>query len=340
MRVVRSVVWATLTSIVLVGGCSERATPPDAIDASPGVDANAGDAPYDNMCAWVRLETVRKIPNVIVIIDRSGSMNLEFDGGRNRWVALRDALIAEPGGLVATLASDVRFGLVMYSDDPEFGSCPDLSVTPATIDALPAFVSAYMLNSPGGNTPTGDTILETVARIADLAPMREDPTAILLATDGEPGSCADSSDVTAGRALSVEAVTQAFAMGIHTYALSVGTEVGTAHLQDVANAGVGHVTGEPDAPYWVATDISGLDSALWSIVTNVLSCEIELSGGMIDTALACHGTVTLGSDTLECGTDWRPVDSMHIELLGDACERLKHMGEPLTASFPCDVILI
>jgi len=345
-------------------GCSSRGAEPSA-DASPGFDAGGAseagaldtgvtdarplDAPstdagvrdgggYDATCATVRLETRRTTPNVMILIDQSGSMRLGFEPGVSRWTAVRDALLAPPDGLVVTLAPVVRFGVAMYTDDVEVAGCPDLATVPASLDNVAAIQLEYDWNAPSGNTPTGDTVASVLASIDTLVPSRADPTFLVLATDGEPGTCEDGTDVVAGRQRSVDAVTAAYAAGIPTYVISVGTDVAASHLQDVANAGAGHVTGGPDAPFYVATDVSELRDALWTVVGSTVSCTVELVG-RIDPGAACRGTLALDGEVLTCDVDWHAVDATHVELLGTACDRLRRSAGALTGSFPCDVVL-
>lgn len=333
-------------------GCSTRVpdSTPDLGRADAGVDAGFNldfsyDAQYidgefpDGTCAAVHVETTRTTPSVILVIDQSGSMIMDFDGDASRWSVLRDALISSPNGLVTTLQSSVRFGAVMYTDDPEVGSCPDLATAAAQLNALSTVGGLYGVNFPAGNTPTGDAIQSVISNIDTLAPTHStDRTVLILATDGEPGTCADGTDVDGGRTLVVNQVTAAHALGIDTFVISVGVGIAVDHLQDVANAGIGRSASDADAPFWVATNTEGLTGALSTIVGGVVSCDILLAG-RIEPALACDGTVTLGSDELECGSEWRPVDTNHIELLGDACDRLLRMSEDLDASFPCNVLL-
>lgn len=307
-----------------------------------GVDANrdVGPAP-DRTCAAVELGATRTTPNVIFVIDRSGSMDTDFDMGMTRWEVLETAITGMPDGIVFTLQSSVRFGFAMYSDQGGVPGCPDLETVPCALDNFGPIRTEYRMHSPGGDTPTGDSITAVLGMLDTVAPERSEPTIFILATDGEPDTCEDGDDEVNGRRESLEAVQAAFALDppIRTYVISVGTDVGASHLQEFANAGVGVGAGGADAPFWVATDTAGLVSAIETIVGGALSCVVTLEG-MIDPAAACDGTVRLGTDELTCGTDWRAVDETHIELLGAACDRLQTSDDVLTATFPCGVILM
>ncbi len=304
------------------------------------VDAYLGDVPApDNTCASVMLDATRVIPNVLLVVDRSGSMESnEFSPGVSRWDALQGALFDPATGLVTGLESSVRFGIAMYSNDTRTAACPDLFTVPCTINNAESLQAEHTLRTPPrGDTPTGESISAVLGMIDTLVPERgaTSPTFFVLATDGEPDLCADGTALDAGRAASVAATNEAYGMGINTYVVSVGAEVSEAHLQDVANAGVG-MTG---APFYVATDTAGLVGALRTIIRGVASCDVRLEG-MVEPSMACDGTVRLGPDALMCGTDWMLLDDGRtIRLLGAACDRLQSSGETLTAAFPCEAIL-
>jgi hypothetical protein len=272
------------------------------------------------------------------VIDRSGSMDQNFDGTGTRWEVLERALVDNPDGLIYMLQSSVRFGTAMYTNESSPSGCPDLLTVPCAIDNYATIQADYTTRGPGGQTPTGESVSAVLSMIDTLAPVRTDPTIIVLATDGEPDTCADGNDEVNGRIMSVNAAMDAYAAGVRLYVISVGTDTATSHLQEVANAGVGMPVSSGTAPFWVATDTAGLRDALTMIVGGVLSCTVQLEG-MIDVAQACSGTVTLGTDTLACGTDWRAVDSTHIELLGAACTRLQTTMDELSATFPCGVVI-
>lgn len=298
-------------------------------------------APPDSTCARVMVGASRVTPTVIVVIDRSGSMDEDFDRGMSRWDVLRSSLLGMPDGLLFSLQSSVRFGIAMYSQDSDIRGCPDLLTVPARLNNYAAIEAEYSRREPAGGTPTGDSIQAILSMIDTLAPERgTDPVILVLATDGEPDTCEDGDDEVGGRRESIAAVTAAQAMGIDTYAISVGTDVGEAHLQDVANAGLGRtVPPDMNAPYYVATDTTGLSSALETIIGGAVSCTLELEGTISDLAMACAGTVRIGTDVLECGTEWRAVDATHIEILGAACDRLLSGSEEVSGEFPCGIII-
>lgn len=324
---------------------TDTAGPPDAppIDFGPPRDVPLA----DGACASVRLETNRATPNVVLIIDQSGSMGMEeFPAGSGvyRWTALQEALIgstASPGGFIDMLDSSVRFGLVTYREESGIAGCPDLRVVPALSDNYSTIRGVYTTLRPGGATPTGEAIQSTLTRLSEIVTVTDEPTIFVLATDGEPNRCADILDTTGGRAASLAAVQAAFAMDIRTYVISVGADVSTTHLQDLANAGIGAAPTDPPAMYWLATNTATLGSALDSIIGSVASCNVELVGRIV-TSMACMGTVTLGGVPLTCDDPdgWHVVDETHIELTGAACDELQTTGGVLEATFPCEVVIL
>lgn len=318
---------------------------PTILDAGPRPDVPPYDAPpEDGSCGSITLETTRAVPNVVVIVDRSGSMGEEefpAGSGTSRWVALRDALIEPTIGLLPNLDHAVRFGFVTYRNlSAAGGACPQISVFPARLNNAEEIAGVYETMMPYGPTPTGDSITATLSRLSEIVSATDEPTVIVLATDGEPNTCEDATDSVGGRAESVAAVEAAFAMGVRTFVISVGSDVSTGHLQDVANAGLGRTAADPPAEFWVATGTTGLSSALNAIIGGVVSCDIQLVGE-IDPTMACFGTVTLSGRELGCGDPdgWEVTDSTHIRLNGAACEELVTTGGTVRGAFPCEVVV-
>lgn len=350
LRAATTALAAALGILPLASGCSGDLSSgvPGARDAGfttlpdGRVVSNTDGALPPGTCAVTRVSTTRAIPTVVVIVDQSGSMTDDF-GGSDRWSSLRDALL-DDAGLIRQFEGSVRFGLSLYTglDEGDVIECPHItSIAPAMLN-FDAIRDVYSRESPLQETPTGDAIdaiLDDLLSIPDPDP---DPTIFLVATDGEPDTC-EVPNPQNGQSEALSAVRRAHEAGIRTYMISVGRDISEAHMQDMANAGLGRSTGDADAPYWIAGDDEGLRTALRTIIAGEVSCTLELSG-RIDTEMACDGSIvemTGREAPLECGTDWRAIDQTHIEILGDACaEFLESRGATIDARFPCHTILI
>jgi hypothetical protein len=230
----------------------------------------------------------------------------------------------------------VYFGASLFSDDTP---CPKLYSVPRALGNRNAIDALIGSQSPNGNTPTPPSIDQVVADFMLNPPPKGSPPIILLATDGLPNKCGDRT--TSTQAESVTAAANAFAKGIRVFVLSVGDTAGTAaHFQALANAGQGVNSGQPDAPYYPATDPTSLAAAFKTIIGGVLSCDLQLSG-QVDPTAGQNGTVTLNNMTLNYGTDWTlDANGLTIHLLGNACTTLKNTQNPMVdATFACGAVI-
>jgi hypothetical protein len=332
----------------LNGRCSGGSSVPGTDGGSMGSGGSRPGGPRPGACADTVVQTTRTTPTVMLIIDQSSSMEEDFDNG-SRWNVLRDFLLGQPSGLIADLQAQVNFGLAMYSarsDDmglPAAGEqCPIVTTVAPAPNNYAAIEQAYRAAEPIDDTPTGDSI---DAVLGDLGISDPDdqatPMVFVLATDGEPDRC-EELDPQNGQAEAIAAVTRAYSYGIRTFVISVGSELGEMHQQDIANAGLGRMPGDPDAEYWVAGNDQSLRAALTSIVGGQLGCEITLNG-RVQSGDPCLGMVALNGRQLECGdaNGWELVDPEHIRLLGGACDELKTNDDVfLDVSFPCDVMIV
>jgi hypothetical protein len=241
----------------------------------------------------------------------------------------------------------VRFGLSLYSarsalgneGGPPIGACPLLTTVAPDLGNLAAIRDVYRSAVPIEDTPTGDAIDETLARLSPAFAPDEGPTIFVLATDGEPDRC-EELDPQNGQAEAIDAARRAFDTGIRTFVVSLAAgELSLMHLQDMANAGAGRLAGDAPAPFWEATDHRSLRAALDEIVRTEVACVLTL-GSAIDAERACAGgLVYLNGRALPCDEPhgWRAVDASRIELLGDACAELTAVPSSVVeAFFSCD----
>jgi hypothetical protein len=294
----------------------------------------------DPDCPDVIVETSQVIPAVELIVDWSLSMDADFGSG-NRAEATREALTGS-AGVVTRLQDRVIFGATVYSsvNGSRGGACPLVDTVARGFNTASAIDVALDLeeNPLIDDTPTAETIDAVVASFASNPPPDGATPVIVLATDGEPDTCVNPDDHTTGPRNSVAAAQRARAAGIPLYILSVGDEVSEAHLQQMANAGLGLDPQSGNAPFFVANNPDQLSRALEDILGAVRSCDIQLDANL-DAEDAAAGTVTLDGQRLELGTDWVQVDPTTIRLLGDACDLLLETGAEVSATFPCGTVV-
>jgi hypothetical protein len=295
------------------------------------------------------------IPEVMLLIDQSGSMTDPFgeiDGNSvTRWEAVRYALADPTVGAVAKLQDKVRFGATLYhsTGGNAGGPCPILTRSAGTppgqpkLDNLQAIDDLLKDNQPTQDTPTAESIDEVTADMVQWTggPDAEPgPRVLLLATDGNPDNCEDSdAHDQASQQMSETAVQKANQAGIQTHVLSVGADVSEAHLEKLANAGVGKPLTPPDEPFYRGNDPAELVAAFDKIIHGVRTCRFILDAE-VEPMYETAGKVTLNGEVLEQGTDWVLVDSSTIELKGDACQTvLDAANVDLQASFPCGAVI-
>jgi hypothetical protein len=306
-----------------------------------------------NACQSVTITPTRSIPNIMFLVDQSGSMPADFGGGLNRWEAAHAAITE----IIAETDSIVRYGLTTYQSE-NGGSTPsecpifDTQVDFAMNNAGSINMS-YPATFPGGeDTPTGDAIDVLVDIILANPPPVEGPTIIVLATDGEPDSCEvpDPNPTAGARAEAVSASANAHSAGIDVLALWVGalSNMDTEnHIQEVANVGVGLAANgsQGDATFWVGTNPQDLEDEFRQIIAASISCDIQMDKRFDDKEQACNdpeSDVQLNGVPLSCPTEWRVkpgVDDV-IELVGSACDTFKSGDVTFSAEFPCGAIVV
>lgn len=394
-----------------------QCVPRDATDLGPRPDNGPlPDLGSDDQGSCVD-ETVmadRIVPNVVVLVDQSGSMNADFgtnpcgsgsppagcttncttnlqcpagftcsdgdcEGVPNRWDAVRDAILGVrttnlangrdmSTGLFPSLGNRINFVLSLYTarwssnsgsipvctdgvcnttgtgPGDATATCPQITNFPIS-GGLGALTTAYEATTWADETPTGASINHVVQNV--IPPLPDQDTFIILATDGEPDTCAQPNPQN-GQEESLQAVEAAFAAGIPTFVIGVG--ISSGHFQQLANVGQGLARNEPagtQAQFFSANDVTALNAALSDILRDRISCDVTLNG-MVPAEDASMGTVILqapgGNQTLpldadETGDGWILLNASTIRLNGDACDTWKDGESELDINFPCGTII-
>lgn len=313
-----------------------------------GLGGNYGGAPGSGStsgsggsCIDVDVSFEPTIPSVILLIDQSGSMNSSMSGS-NRWNVVRDILVG-PGGIVNTLEDDVRFGLMLYTGPQGRGSVPDTSSPcPLVTSVEPAlgnhanFLDVYQEDDWLWETPTGESLQIATSSLKDLP----GPKYIVLATDGEPDTCAVPNPQR-GQDQTLYAISAAYHAGITTYVLSVGNEVSDRHLREAANLGQGLPVNSPENLFYRSNTRGELEEAFTEIIHGVRSCTLTLDGS-VRPEYASFGLVTLNGVQLPKDTPdgWSLTAPNEIELLGTSCEAIRTGSHDISIRFPCGGIIV
>ncbi|MBK9036410.1 MAG: VWA domain-containing protein [Myxococcales bacterium] len=259
-------------------------------------------------CAGQQFAAEGVPPNVLIVLDRSGSMGTAI-GGVSKWQIAVTAI----QNLLASHGNQVRFGLDLY-EPPAGGSCAAgaIVVGVGPTDAT-AISNALAGTGPGGLTPIGSTLaaLATYPGLHD--PARENY--VLLLTDGEETCSGDG----IGAATALRNGTPE----IKTFVVGFGSGVDATFLDAVATAGGTARVGGPPY-YYQADDAMSLNDAFDAIGSAVLSCTYTLSGAPdLDTMfIRFDGVDILRDQTHVNGWDYDSATNQ-LTFYGAACAALR-----------------
>jgi hypothetical protein len=326
-----------LGQVFCPGVDTEAATGDTVAGDGDGDTAETNDSNDTEGCPLLDVILVPQTPTMVLLVDQSGSMTEDF-GGDTRWNVITNVLIDPNTGIVPQFAAAMRLGLTLYTsmDGNTTGmECPMLTEVAPALDNAGPIEATMSMAVPVLDTPTGES-LEAVWQDLDAldVPGRK---YILLATDGEPDTCAVPNP-SEGQPEAVAAAQAAFAAGIETFVISVGADVSQAHLQDMANAGQGVQPGDPDAQFYLALDQAALVDAFGDILAGVRSCQLDLDAPLTDAdAASCsvevNGTVVPLGDP----NGWQLNTPTEVELLGTACDALQTGTSSVQMECACGV---
>jgi hypothetical protein len=130
-----------------------------------GGDSGAGVIGVDAACGSNVLSADGKPTNILIVLDKSGSMNDPLiGGGSDKWTAMRTALATA----LPEVQDDISFGLDLFPNDTTdagIGICalPTVGVAPvvgvqAGAAAVTQILSAIDSTGPSGGTPTAGAL--------------------------------------------------------------------------------------------------------------------------------------------------------------------------------------
>jgi len=251
---------------------------------SPGECAATGDCPdgqicdtatmtceIGGMCGGTDFEITRLAPNVMILLDRSGSMDNDA-GGRPRWDVAKDAIRA----VTTRFGGEIRFGLATYSSCTGSGCSAGSVVIPLGEDAsrINDFLSPLVARGSSEGSPpdylcdSGDPETSTGPSLQALTtePTLQDPdraNAVLLVTDGEESSCGGPDGAAGAAAL------LGLPIPVRTYAVGLSRDTSESELMDIAVAG-------GTERFYLAEDEAALTAAFERIADEVATCDYRI----------------------------------------------------------------
>jgi len=240
-------------------------------------------------CGIVEISLNNEPPEVMLVLDRSGSMQRTTEGDQgtpSKWAQTADALAS----VLDRTSDDVGWGLQMYPTCQAEGGGLACEPTPCTVSGLdmsPDFGQASsVLEIVNGNAPVLDTGATPTASAVDAARAlleardTDNPKFILLATDGTP-NCRDFPGGTTGGGSedpegAISAIERSYQAGISVFVVGIATVGSNSHntLNDMAEAGGESLSGE--TKYFPVSNQAQLEETLTGIAGQVQDCTFQL----------------------------------------------------------------
>lgn len=258
-------------------------------------------------CDGVAFEATPVRPNMLIVLDRSVSMDESGGTGGSKWTIAENSL----NGLLDEYGTRARFGLNMFADDGWCGS--GYTSVPPGDDTESDIRDDVASADPDSNTP----IVATMASLVGYSGLMETtrPNYVLLLTDGAE-SCDD---------FTTESVTDLREQDqpVKTFVVGFGSGVNEDQLNALATEGGTALAG--DTKYYQADNASQLNTAIDTILGSVLSCSYTLDQVPEDLAdlYVYQDDTTVGRDEGHVnGWDY-DAGSGSITFYGAACEAMQ-----------------
>jgi Mg-chelatase subunit ChlD len=289
-----------------------------------------GGSDVTNECAHEAFELSRQPAEILIVLDRSGSMKEIPTGDTStKW----DLVVPGVNQVVTATDASVSWGLKVFPEG-EGASCNAMTVTnaipvPIAAKNAAAVTGQITASTPEGQgTPTGAAVNAATAYLKTLT--EPNPKIILLATDGEPTCAATGSNTAQARTYAVQAITDAATAGFKTVVVGVATTktATTQALNDMAVAGqMPRVDADPTAPkFYLASTKDELVAALQQITGKVSNCVFNLTSTPPDPdniAVKINGEKAPKDTTHTNGWDYIGTGYKQVEVFGQWCEQLK-----------------
>ncbi len=332
---------------------------PDAGHESSGIDNQLP-------CGGTRADLAERKADLLLVVDRSGSMTEKGADGLSKW----EEILGSLKSVLGTIQTEIPMGLLLFPKigaiDRSCGETPDVNV-PIMVNNANAIQNALgdYAASPNGMTPTSMALQAATRYFQGL-----DNSAhhyILLATDGAPNcnakinprGCTCSAPLLdcsliidrnmpqqAAEAClddvgTIGTIQKLAQRGVQTFVVGLpGVEGFASVLQGMADAGRRPRAGQTH--YYNPTSRDELTAALSTITQSLVGCSFHLTmppdnPEQVEVRL---GSRVLTHDKAHTnGWDWTDTGHQDIVFFGEACQQVQHVSGDvdLVAAFNCPV---
>jgi len=341
------------------------------------LDGGGSDGPMSSpdLNCGAKTKTASKLaPDVLILLDRSGSMNESYNGtscsgtggmgGRSgggmtncgsdsKWAKVTPAIAQ----VISETDTDVNWGLKFFpqtmagagADACAVNNVADVPIAAGNATAIQTAIMGSTQANGGvvtgyNGTPTRNAANGAVGYMQSLTDAN--PKFILLATDGAP-TCPEAGTTNASPG-AIAAVAAANAAGFQTFVVGIATANSAdadATLSSMATAG-----GLPRAatpPYYPVTNADDLAAAIRTLVGVAATCTFQVGPTPTDDGSTSLDKIDvfgdgapIGRDTTHTnGYDYKDASKQQIEVHGPLCDQIKSGAiKDVTVTFRCIIL--
>jgi hypothetical protein len=304
--------------------------------------ANSGQGGLGNAgggmeCGEVDMPSSKLPPDILIVLDRSGSMQQDPTTGQNcttpgcsKWDQVTSAI----NMVLSQTDTSVNWGLKLFGSSSGCTVTNQTEVPIAAMNSMPV-ANRIAMTTPGSSTPTRAAVQIGTTYLMSLT----DPNQkfLLVATDGSPNCPANCSGNTcmttpnpAEEQAVVDAITTANTAGFKTFVVGVATASdpdADMTLTNMANAGGVPRAGTP--PYYPVASQADLVTALGQIVTVAGSCTFQVPNPPTNDGTTSRGDIAVKGDgtiipqDANNGWTYSNPQMTSVDLHGSACDMVK-----------------
>jgi len=350
----------SLLVLIICGACGGQTGSGGTEDPVEAVDPSSPSTPSEpgKTCGEQAFAINRAVPDVLIILDGSGSM---AEGAPPLWNTSRSAIY----DITSAMDQQIWFGLMVFPASTatcsiwdEYLSCaaPAAPLVPVGPGKAAIIKSTLSSAKACGGTPTAAVLAKARQYLQTGLPANGHARAVLLATDGAPncntslnpstctcsfgttGQC-DSADNCLDDQLTYKALDELCAAGIKTYVIGLG---GSTVLTGVLGAMAQHgCTGNA----YAANDPSSVKAAFQTITSGIASCAFEVECSKVQNPYLVNfyfdGKVVPRTPSKQSGWEWTTqcqggTGKGVVEFFGADCEAVKASTvKVISAKFGC-----